>query len=106
MENRKSHIARVSVNKKRHVESAKEYVWAVLLESSCKDCGASDPRILDFDHLSDKSHNVSDMQGRGYSVERIQEEIDKCEVVCSNCHRIRTFERSGSWRQRRFVEDF
>ena len=61
----------------------------------CKDCGINDYRVLDFDHLPEhkKFKEVALMITNGYSLERIFEEINKCEVVCSNCHRIRTFER-------------
>jgi hypothetical protein len=59
----------------------------------CMDCGGNFPVIcMDFDHR-DPKHKVlavSGMRGRGWSLERIREEIAKCDVVCSNCHRIRT----------------
>jgi hypothetical protein len=60
----------------------------------CVDCGNSDPVVLEFDHTgTDKLANVSDMVKNGLSLKRIQEEIDKCDVVCANCHRIRTYSR-------------
>lgn len=62
----------------------------------CSDCGNTDYRVLDFDHLKDKEFNISDGIKWGYSLERIKAEIAKCEVVCSNCHRIRTWERLNS----------
>jgi hypothetical protein len=49
--------------------------------------------VLDFDHLGEKSYNVSDAIARVLSWARIELEIAKCEVVCANCHRIRTHER-------------
>ena len=36
---------------------------------------------------------VSDMRNQSYSIKTIQEEIDKCEIRCANCHRIVTHER-------------
>ena len=57
----------------------------------CMDCGEKySPCVMDFDHRdpSTKMYNVSGMAGN--SVEGIQEEIDKCDLVCSNCHRKRT----------------
>lgn len=68
-----------------------DYVFAILCNSSCTDCGNTDPRVLEFDHLRDKVFNVAQMQS--YSLKRVQEEIDKCEVVCANCHKIRTYSR-------------
>ena len=103
-ENKQYHLAQVYKNRKIHHEKARDYLWSILSSSPCMDCGESDPRVLDFDHLQDKSHNVSEMPGAGYSIKSIAEEVAKCEVVCSNCHRIRTYERSNSWRQKRFAE--
>jgi hypothetical protein len=56
----------------------------------CVDCGQKfPPECMDFDHVSaDKLENVSRM--RRFSKERLVNEIKKCEVVCANCHRIRT----------------
>jgi hypothetical protein len=49
--------------------------------------------MLDFDHLRDKKYNVSRMIHDGFSWKAIQKEIEKCEVVCANCHRLRTHNR-------------
>lgn len=67
----------------------------ILKESSgCKDCGETDYVVLDFDHITDnKVMNVSSMVTAGCGWERILEEVQKCEVVCSNCHRRRTHKR-------------
>ena len=60
-------------------------------DKPCADCKESFPYfVMDFDHLSDKSFSIAEAANIGYSRKRIQEEIDKCEVVCANCHRIRT----------------
>lgn len=62
-------------------------------EKPCADCGVSYPYyVMDFDHLGDKEFNVSEMQNQ-YGWARLKKEIDKCDVVCANCHRIRTFSR-------------
>jgi hypothetical protein len=58
--------------------------------SGCVDCGVTNPIVLDFDHLKDKKYNVSRMIHDGFSWAAIKKEIAKCEVVCANCHRIRT----------------
>ncbi len=61
----------------------------------CADCGETDPVVLEFDHLRDKSFGISE----GFSSRRawslILLEIEKCEVVCANCHRRRTALRGG-----------
>lgn len=65
------------------------YIWAYLNKHSCVDCGEKDPTVLEFDHISDKIIEVSRMN-RNYSLNRVKEEILKCEVRCANCHRKKT----------------
>jgi hypothetical protein len=66
---------------------------AIKLERGCADCGyRKDPRAMDFDHVrGEKSFNLS--QSGSIKLERILAEVEKCDVVCANCHRIRTFDR-------------
>ena len=61
--------------------------------SGCTDCGETNHIVLDFDHLKDKKYNISRMIHDGFSWAAIKKEIAKCEVVCANCHRIRTHDR-------------
>lgn len=62
-------------------------------KAGCTDCGVKNHIILDFDHLRDKKYNISRMVHDGFSWRAILKEIDKCEIVCANCHRIRTHNR-------------
>lgn len=67
-----------------------------LKSKPCTDCGMNYPHyVMDFDHLFNKSFNISD---RRYKVntEELVAEIAKCEVVCANCHRERTYKRLGN----------
>jgi hypothetical protein len=59
----------------------------------CADCKIQyPPCVMDFDHISGvKAFNISKVTT--YSLERVLEEIAKCEIVCSNCHRLRTYTR-------------
>jgi hypothetical protein len=54
----------------------------------CERCGESHPATLDFHHLdpTKKEFNISD-QLWAKNKEKVLEEISKCIVVCSNCHR-------------------
>lgn len=59
----------------------------------CVDCGDYYPYyVMDFDHLGNKVAEVSRIMRRN-NITNIKAEIEKCELVCSNCHRIRTQER-------------
>jgi hypothetical protein len=81
---------------RRRVDRNKEYVIAYKKTHPCVDCGNADYRVLDFDHLPEfqKAMHVSVAVANGWSLQKIQSEIDKCEVRCANCHRIKTWERT------------
>jgi hypothetical protein len=64
-------------------------------DKPCADCGRRYPYyVMDFDHLRDKKFQIGLLYRRG-SWKLLKDEIAKCDVVCSNCHRIRTHERSA-----------
>ena len=67
-------------------------------ERGCKDCGKEYPHwILDFDHLPQHKKRGSPLHiASRYGLEAGLEELKKCDVVCSNCHRQRTWERNQS----------
>jgi len=92
--NAASQIARVAANSARYYEAAQALI-VVEKDVSCADCGRRyPPYVMDFDHVrGKKAMNVARMVNQRRSLKKIREEIAKCEVVCSNCHRIRTWTR-------------
>ena len=81
----------------RRDESRKKYL-AYMDGKLCVDCGISDWRVLEFDHVTDdKVAGVLAMVNRGSTWEKILEEISKCEIRCKNCHSLKTAERGGWW---------
>jgi hypothetical protein len=84
-------------------ETTRDWVRDYRKNKGCKDCGTDDFRVLEFDHLPEheKEFNVADGVAIGYGKEKILKEMEKCEVVCANCHRIRTHQRitehSSAW---------
>ena len=97
-------------NKQRYVAQAKArqrvlyrertaYLLEYFERNPCMDCGESDPVVLEFDHLdaNAKLFNISQaLPYRGW--QSILDEINKCDVVCANCHRRRTGRRQGAMR--------
>lgn len=53
----------------------------------CYCCGETDYSCLDFHHTSKKEFNIADMVNRGFALDKILKEVDKCSILCSNCHR-------------------
>lgn len=57
----------------------------------CIDCNEPNIVVLEFDHVKEiKVGNISEMVCNGVSLLTLQNEINKCEVRCANCHRIKT----------------
>ena len=71
--------------------------WMIELKSKpCHDCrGRFEICCMDFDHRRDtkKVYNVGSMFAHHYSKELIETEVAKCDLVCANCHRVRTRDR-------------
>jgi len=61
----------------------------------CMDCGERYPYyVMDLDHVrGTKSFDLSVAGRHMKSLATVQKEIDKCDVICANCHRKRTFNR-------------
>lgn len=85
---------------KNKINTWRRKQWNLLREYKkklfCIDCGFSGkdyPGVLDFDHVRGvKISNINIMKATA-SFEKVMKEIKKCEVVCANCHRIRTIKR-------------
>ena len=71
----------------------RKYLAEIKSASPCTDCGIQYPYyVMDFDHLEDKKGLVSRFVAAN-NFSALRAEIAKCEIVCANCHRIRTFAR-------------
>jgi hypothetical protein len=91
--NKKKHISYIR-NIKRRIT---DYIVDYKKRSKCLDCGltgAQYPEVLDFDHMNDdKKFNISEFRRHTSGFNIVKKEINKCEIVCANCHRIRTAKR-------------
>lgn len=79
--------------KKKHSDEMRQKIARYKLSCGCNDCGYdSHHAALEFDHVKgSKRFCISNMTRCLWT--KILSEIKKCEVVCSNCHKIRTWER-------------
>ena len=93
--NREAVKAKVVVNNKTLRKRNKDYVDSVKANTPCEDCGKIyPPYVMQFDHiLEGKRGAVSNLVRECVSIQTIQTEIDKCELVCANCHAERTHSR-------------
>jgi len=92
------HLQNVKERKDAARLTAREYVYQYLSTHPCSECGESDPMVLEFHHRGEKARDVSYLTAAGYSVATIQAEIDKCDVLCANCHRRHTMKERGWFR--------
>lgn len=74
----------------------------VLIENQkkrpCTDCGIQyDPFVMEFDHVrGEKAAGLAWMATHTVALTKVIEELQKCDVVCANCHRLRTKKRGFS----------
>jgi transposase len=79
---------------KAGVSKVRRFLQEYKQNAGCTDCKEDYPYyVLEFDHLGDKDFNIGSFQHHTVDMEKVKAEIAKCEVVCSNCHKIRTYNR-------------
>lgn len=83
------------------VEAVHDFLWDLLEVAECADCDLRDPIVMEFDHVRGvKKFNIANAKDKPLA--KVEEEIEKCDIVCANCHRRRTLSRMpSSWRHSR-----
>lgn len=89
--------AKTNEKRKKALKESKEKVYKrnrsyVLSckQKPCLDCGIEyPPEVMDFHHLKNKKKNIGQLVFG--SIDLLKKEIEKCVVLCSNCHRMRTY---------------
>lgn len=91
--NRARHIANVN-EVRRRLRREHQRIVAEAKSRPCADCGVVyPPHVMDFDHVrGSKQWAIGGMKGT-VSTRALLDEIAKCDVVCANCHRIRSHRR-------------
>ena len=91
--NRKKIIEQV----KKHKQEVKKWVNEYKKTLKCVVCGESHPATLDFHHKNrkEKEKGICFFMMNGYAIKTIKKEIEKCEILCANCHRKLHYENSN-----------
>ena len=78
----------------------KAFVLEYLKKNPCNHCGETNLMVLEFDHCSgSKDFNISTGLQLGFSVAVLRKEIEeKCQVLCANCHSVKTQIERKTWR--------
>ena len=73
-----------------------ELYQKIKAELRCADCGETHPATLHFHHRDprEKEFNIADFVRSGKSIEALHREMEKCTVLCANCHAKRHYEQS------------
>ena len=92
------YLERVDKRKKEKTKENREKLLEYFKEHHCVKCGENNPIVLDFDHRDEKEkkYGISNMI-TSYNWVTILTEIQKCDVLCANCHRIKTSQQFGWW---------
>jgi hypothetical protein len=91
-----------AIHRTKRLKAINERIDAILLTTPCINCGEADIRVLDFHHVDDTSklYSISDLRRIAVSEDTLNTEIDKCSVLCANCHILNKFNNSNkSWRK-------
>ncbi|OHD16124.1 MAG: hypothetical protein A2Y38_11750 [Spirochaetes bacterium GWB1_59_5] len=97
--NAESHKRRVSARNKKIVAENAARLRGIKEATPCADCGLVYPYyIMDCDHIrgvktKTKSRTMSALLKKAWSWSKVLEELSKCDIVCANCHRARTYKR-------------
>ena len=76
----------------------------IKVDRGCADCGYHEHACaLDFDHREPSGKLFTIAEGSHWNLDRLLAEIEKCDVVCANCHRVRTKSQKLGGRPRREV---
>lgn len=96
---RESNPEKAKAASRKQIDKRQKFIREFKESSPCMDCGVKYPfYIMEFDHVrGDKVSKISSW-GVNNGMQRLFDEIAKCDLVCSNCHMKRTYERMGSER--------
>jgi hypothetical protein len=99
------------VQKRKQVEETVKqknikFIFELLKTSECLNCKCTDFRVLEFDHRykETKDDNISNLIING-SLSQLKQEISKCDILCANCHKIKTHKENNSWKHQYYEQE-
>lgn len=86
--NKEMYLEKARRNEQLYFERNIQHVLSYLKEHPCKVCGEDDILVLEFHHTGEETKEYPvGVLVRGYSLDTLIKEIEKCDVLCANCHR-------------------
>lgn len=80
-----------SVIAKQFERRRKSQDWVRQFKTKCQHCGETHPATLDFHHTQDKDYGIASLINRTALTDKTRDlikiEVQKCIILCSNCHR-------------------
>lgn len=100
IKNRDRHVNNIRKWTIQHESIVRTFLMDYLSKHDCVDCHENNALALQFDHKNRKlkEFNISECMRGGYSLDKIKNEISKCDVRCANCHSIKTAHETGCWK--------
>lgn len=83
----KKNTQKFANSKRKRKDKIRKFLVEFKLANPCK-CGEKNPACLQFHHLdpTEKEIALSQVITKCWGIEKIKKEIEKCEVMCANCH--------------------
>ena len=76
-----------------HIDQKIEFLQQYKMEKCCSVCGYNEiPQALEFDHIDRSKKKFGMNKAYKYKWSTIMEELEKCVILCANCHRKKTVE--------------
>lgn len=94
---------KIKINTKERKEKFRTVIQKFVLlrlKDGCICCGEKDPVVLDFDHLQNKEYNIAWLVNSLAPLSKLEKELDKCQVLCANCHRRKTTKDFNWWKHK------